>query len=168
MLLSVLYVILIVAANIFASLWMVPLPFGVKAPAGVFFFAPLFTLRDRIQIDRGTRWVYMLIAITAVLSWLMGVFVGLPLLARISLASVAAFIVSESLDTLLFTVVKRSFVQRSLISNLFSSVADSAIFITLAFGWNPRIILGQWIIKMIISSVMIPLLKPKAVHAPGA
>lgn len=161
MFLSIVYVVLMVAANVFASLWMVPLPFGLKVPAGVFFFAPLFTLRDRIQVDRGTRFVYALIGITAVLSWLAGTVVGLPLLARISLASVAAFIVSETLDTIVFTVVKRSFVQRSLISNTFSSLADSIIFITLAFGWNPPIILGQWIIKMIISSVMIPIVKPK-------
>jgi len=159
--LSLLYVILMVAANVFASLWMVPLPFGLKVPAGVFFFAPLFTLRDRIQVDRGSRWVYLLIAVTAVLSWLTGVFVGLPLLARISIASVAAFLVSESLDTVIFTVVKKSFVSRSLISNTFSSLADSILFITLAFGWNPRIILGQWVIKMVISSIMIPLMKPK-------
>jgi uncharacterized PurR-regulated membrane protein YhhQ (DUF165 family) len=161
MMLSVLYVVLMVAANVFASLWMVPLPFGLAVPAGVFFFAPLFTLRDRIQVDRGVRFVYLLIAITAVLSWLAGTLVGLPLLARISLASVAAFLVSETLDTVIFTTVKRSFVSRSLISNTFSSLADSSIFISLAFGFLPHLILGQYIVKMIVSTIMIPVVKPK-------
>lgn len=162
MLLVVLYVVLMVAANVFASLWMVPLPFGLAVPAGVFFFAPLFTLRDRIQVDRGVRFIYALILFTAVISWVAGLVVDLPLLARISLASVAAFAVSESLDTLVFTVVKRPFAQRALASNVVSTAADSVLFVTLAFGFQTRIIFGQWLVKMIISTIMIPLVKPRA------
>jgi queuosine precursor transporter len=160
--LSILYVILMVAANVFATLWMVPLPFGLAVPAGVFFFAPLFTLRDRIQVDRGLRWVYALIVVTALASWLTGWAAGSALLARISLASVAAFLVSELLDTFVFTALKRSFVTRVLVSNLISALFDSAIFITLAFGFLPHLILGQWIVKVLISAAVIPFVKPRA------
>jgi queuosine precursor transporter len=151
-----------VAANVFASLWMVPLAFGLAVPAGVFFFAPLFTLRDRIQVDRGVRHVYLLIAVTALASWLTGLVVGLPLLARISLASVAAFLISETLDTVVFSTLKKSFVTRALVSNVISSLFDSLVFVSLAFGFQPHIILGQWIVKIVISAAVIPLLKPKS------
>ncbi len=160
MTLSLLYLVLIVLANVFAALWQIPLPLGLMVPAGVFFFAPLFTLRDRIQVDRGVRWIYMLIGISAVVSWIAGSFMGAPLLARVAIASVVAFLVSETLDTIIFTVLKRSFTERALASNFFSAFVDSVIFIGVAFGVNWRLILGQWLVKLIISAVTIPLVKP--------
>ncbi len=156
-----------VAANVFASLWMIPLPFGTKAPAGVFFFAPIFTLRDRIQVDRGVRWIYLLIGVSAVVSWIAGSFMGAPLLARVAIASVVAFLVSETLDTIIFTVLKRSFTERALASNLFSAFVDSVIFIGVAFGVNWRLILGQWLVKLLISAVTIPLVKPRKILQEG-
>jgi hypothetical protein len=162
MALSLLYLVLIVLANVFAALWLVPLPFGLMVPAGVFFFAPLFTLRDRIQVDRGVKWIYLLIGVSAVVSWLAGSFMGAPLLARVAIASVVAFLVSETIDTIIFTVLRRSFTQRALISNLFSAFVDSLIFIGIAFGVNWRLILGQWIVKMLIAALMIPVVAPKS------
>lgn len=159
--LSVLYVVLIILANIFAALWRVPLPFGLMVTAGVFFFAPIFTIRDRIQVDRGVKWVYLLIGISALVSWLAGWVMGMPLLARISGASVAAFLVSETLDTMVFTVMRKSFTQRALISNFFSAFVDSLIFIGLAFGVVWPLIVGQWMVKMLIAAVIIPLVAPK-------
>jgi len=159
--LSLLYLVLIVLANIFAALWLIPLPFGLMVPAGVFFFAPLFTLRDRIQVDRGVKWVYGLIAVSAVVSWVAAWAMGLPLLARVAMASVAAFLFSETLDTVIFTMLRKSFTQRALFSNFFSSLVDSLIFIGFAFGVDWRLILGQWIVKMLIAGLIIPLLAPK-------
>jgi uncharacterized PurR-regulated membrane protein YhhQ (DUF165 family) len=159
---ALLYVTLIVLANIFASLWMIPLPFGLAVPAGVFFIAPLFTLRDRIQIEFGVGRVYTLIFITALVSWFSGYLTGLALLERISIASVVAFVVSETLDTVVFSAFKRSFVQRVLISNVISTLVDSTLFIGIAFGWQPQIIIGQWIVKMLISAAVIPMVKPKS------
>ena len=129
-------------------------------PAGVFFFAPIFTLRDRIQVDRGVKYVYALIVVSAVVSWLAGMLMGSPLLARISIASVIAFLISEGLDTLIFTVFKKSFAQRALMSNLFSSFVDSLLFISIAFGMQWQFILGQWIVKMVIAALVIPLVAP--------
>ncbi len=162
MILSALYVILMVLANVFAALFMVPLPFGLAVPAEVFFFAPLFTLRDRIQLDRGVRWVYALILVTALVSWLAGWLAGSSLLARISLAGVAAFLVSEFLDTYVFTALKRSFVTRVLVSNTISALVDSLIFITLAFGFLPHLIAGQWLVKVLVSALVIPLFQPRS------
>jgi uncharacterized PurR-regulated membrane protein YhhQ (DUF165 family) len=166
MALSLLYVVLIILANVFAALWRVPLPFGLMVPAGVFFFAPIFTLRDRIQVDRGVKWVYLLIAISAILSWFAGAFMGAPLLARVAIASVAAFLISETLDTVVFTMLmKRSFTERALASNFFSAFVDSLIFIGIAFGVVWPLILGQWLVKMIIAALMIPLVAPKRKRA---
>jgi uncharacterized PurR-regulated membrane protein YhhQ (DUF165 family) len=159
--LSLLYIVCIILANIFAALWQVPLPLGLMVPAGVFFFAPIFTLRDRIQVDRGVKWIYGLIAVSAIVSWLAGTLMGSSLLARISIASVLALLVSEGLDTLIFTVFKRSFVQRALLSNLVSSFADSLLFIWIAFGFQWNFIWGQWVIKILIAALMIPLVIPK-------
>lgn len=161
MALSLWYLVLIVLANVFAALWQVPLPFGLMVPAGVFFFGPLFTMRDRIQVDRGVKWIYLLIAVSAVVSWAAAFLMGAPLLAKVAVASVVAFLVSETLDTVIFTVLKRSFTQRALMSNFFSAFVDSLIFIAVAFGVNWRLILGQWIVKMVIAAIAIPLLAPK-------
>ena len=150
-----------VAANVIDRMWMVPLPFGFAVPAGVFFFAPLFTLRDRIQFDRGARYVYALIALTGVLGWLTGLATGLSLFARVSLAGLAAFVISEALETVVFSAINKPFVPRSLIANIIAALVDSIVFISLAFGFQSRIILGQWIIKIIISTLVIPLVKPK-------
>ena len=160
--LSLLYFGLIILANVLAALWRIPLPLGLMVPAGVFVFAPIFTLRDRIQFDRGAKYVYGLILVSAVVSWLAGTVMGSPLLARISIASVIALLVSESLDTIIFTVFKKSFVRGAVISNLFSSFVDSLLFISIAFGMNWRIILGQWLLKMIIAALIIPLVAPSA------
>jgi len=164
MALSLLYIALIILANVFAALWRIQLPFGLMVPAGVFVFAPIFTLRDRIQVDRGVKFVYALILISAVVSWLAGTVMGSPLLARISIASVIALLVSEGLDTLIFTVFKqRSFAQRALVSNFFSAFFDSWLFISIAFGMHWNIILGQWILKMLIAALIIPLVTPSTI-----
>lgn len=161
--LSVLYVVLIILANVFVAIFRpMALPFGLMVPAGVFFFAPIFTIRDRIQVDRGVKWVYLLIGMSALVSWLAGWVMGMPLLARIGGASVAAFLVSETLDTMVFTALKKiSFTQRALFSNFFSAFVDSLIFIGLAFGVVWPLILGQWMVKMLIAAVIIPLVAPK-------
>lgn len=162
MLYSALYVVLIILANVFVAQFKpVPLPFGLMVPAGVFFFAPIFTLRDRIQVERGVKWIYGLIVISAAISWVAGWILGSPLLARVSIASVVAFLFSESLDTLIFTVFKRSFTQRALVSNLFSSFLDSLLFIGIAFGLQWPFILGQWVVKMLIAALVIPLVAPR-------
>ena len=162
MLFSALYILLIILANVFVAQFPpIALPLGLMVPAGVFFFAPIFTLRDRIQVERGVKWIYGLILISAVVSWLAGWALGSPLLARVSIASVLAFVFSEALDTLVFTVFKRSFTQRALVSNLFSSFVDSFLFISIAFGMLWPFILGQWVVKMIIAAIVIPLVAPK-------
>ncbi|MFC2170712.1 VUT family protein [Calditrichota bacterium] len=159
--LSILYILLIIAANILASLWIVPLPFNLSVPAGVFLFAPIFTMRDRIQVDRGVRWIYGLILLAGVLSWLTGLATGSSLLSKISIAGFIAFLLSETLDTIIFTIFRKSFTIRALASNFVSALLDSALFIWIAFGWNTGTVLGLWILKIIIAGLVIPVLKPR-------
>ncbi|MBZ0264853.1 VUT family protein [bacterium] len=161
MYLSLLYIVLIVGANILASLWLLPLPFGMAVPAGVFLIAPIFTLRDRIQLDRGAKYVYILIFIGAIVSWLMGVLTDSHLLGRVAFAGVVAFVASESLDTMIFSYYKHSFVKRILVSNLFSTALDTILFIWIAFGWQTNLMTGQWILKMLLAAAVIPLIIPR-------
>ena len=157
---SVLYFVLIIGSNLLASQWIIHLPLNLSTPAGVFVFAPLFSLRDRIQYDRGLKWTLVLIFCSGLFSWILGAMVGLELLSRIAIASVVAFLCSEFLDTVIYFAIQESFVKRALVSNIVSSFIDSLIFITLAFGYDLSLISGQWIIKVCISTIIIPLIKP--------
>jgi uncharacterized PurR-regulated membrane protein YhhQ (DUF165 family) len=74
----------------------------------------------------------------------------------VALASTAAFFVSESLDWLLFRVLKRSFLSRVVWSNLVSCPVDSLIFVLLVFGPVWPAILGQAIIKYISGLMVLP------------
>lgn len=152
----VIYVGLIVLANLFGSLWILHLPFGISGPAGVFFIAPIFTLRDRIQLTKGVKYVYGLIVTGAVVSLLIGLLSGLHALERVAMAGLIAYVVSELMDTLIFSKMKQSIVKRILGSNVVSTALDSLLFITIGFGFIPMMIIGQWFLKMAVSTAVIP------------
>jgi len=75
---------------------------------------------------------------------------------HIALASVSAFLISEFIDWLIFTITKKDFIHRIWISNTVSTPIDSVVFVVLAFGWNWEAIYGQAIIKYISSLMVIP------------
>lgn len=152
MLYSFLYVAFIVLADVLAARWILPLPFGLSVPAGVFAIAPIFTLRDELHRERGARYVTVLIFIASALSYGASVLLGNALLGQVTLASVAAFLVSENADTLVYALLhKQTFMRRVLASNAVSTLLDSGIFITLAFGWLPGLIVGQYLFKMFLA-----------------
>lgn len=105
----------------------VPVGFGLMAPAGVYVVGLAFILRDALhEVDR--RLVVVAILAGAVLSLL----VADP---RLAWASGAAFLVSESLDMAVWVPLReRSYVAALLASNTVGIVADSALFLWLAFG----------------------------------
>lgn len=70
--------------------------------------------------------------------------------ARIAIASFISFVITGIVDTVVYqlAIKKRRFVKINL-SNLFSSLADSIAFPTIAFGvFMPVIILGQFLAKV--------------------
>lgn len=148
----VLYVGFIVLANILAANYIIPLFFGLVVPAGVFAVAPIFTIRDKIHQKYGYKKTFLLVILAAVLSYVLSVVTGSPILGKVTLASLLAFFVSESADTLIFQVmIQQSWMKKVIVSNLISCALDSVIFIWIAFGFSWSFILGQYIVKVLLS-----------------
>jgi uncharacterized PurR-regulated membrane protein YhhQ (DUF165 family) len=70
--------------------------------------------------------------------------VGPPdLVAKIALASCVAFLVAETVDWIRFETLSGPWREKAWISNAFSSPIDSAIFVSIAFGWSWEIVVAQ-------------------------
>jgi queuosine precursor transporter len=106
----------------------VPVGFGLMAPAGVYVVGIAFTLRDLLH-ETGGRWLVLgAIAIGAVLS----VLVATPALA---VASGVAFTVSEVADLLVYEPLRRKgWLGAVAASNAVGLVIDSIVFLVIAFG----------------------------------
>jgi len=162
--LVVLYFLFIVAADVVAARWLVPvLPWwGIVAPAGVLFVGPVLTIRDQLHDLLGTRDVIFLILEASLVSWMIGGLTNHGLLQAVSLASAIAFIASELLaDTGVYAALAgRPWLVRVLLSNLVSAPVDSVLFIGLAFGtfidlpfWTGwQLMLGQSVAKVVLGA----------------
>ena len=120
-------------ATIFAANWaittfgLVPVGFGLLAPAGVYFAGLAFTFRDLTQDSLGRRWTYFAIVVGAALSGLVS--------GPLALASGLAFLTSETADLLVYTPLReRRWLLAIAASNIVGLVVDSALFLWLAFG----------------------------------
>ena len=158
-----LYLTIIVVSNVITA--MVP-PFSLfdgtlLIPTGSIFVGVTFILRDFVQIKHGKRITYVIIAIasglSAAISWIVGD------TAFIATASVIAFLVSESIDTEIFSRLKKSFVWRIAVSGVIGGIADSMVFVVLGLSpigaamisWNqvPYAILGQMLAKTVVQPI---------------
>lgn len=140
-------------ATIFAANWaittfgLVPVGFGLLAPAGVYFAGLAFTFRDLTQDSLGRRWTYGAILIGAGLSG----FLSGPL----ALASGVAFLVSETLDLLVYTPLRaRRWLTAVAASNVVGLAVDSALFLWLAFG-SLDFLLGQIVGKAWVTALAV-------------
>lgn len=71
------------------------------------------------------------------------------IVARIALASCVAFAVAESFDAVVYQLVRfRPWIERANVSNFVGAALDSAIFVSIAFGWQWEIIFGQFCAKV--------------------
>lgn len=137
----VLYIFAIWFANfLIVRYGLVPVGFGLLAPAGVYVVGLSFTLRDVVQDQLGKSRVVAAILVGAAVSALVS-----PALA---LASGVAFLLSEFADFAVYTPLRdrgRPYVAL-LVSNSLGLVLDSLIFLQLAFGstdYAPGQILGK-------------------------
>lgn len=120
------YIISILVLNLaFSYVPMVDLGFGLFSPMAILAGA-VFVLRDFAQREVG-HWVLAGMVAGALLSFMLAD----PFVAY---ASVAAFVISELADWLLYTVTKKPFHQRVLISSLLSTPVDTAVFLLLIDG----------------------------------
>lgn len=155
------YVVSIFLANLAVSYFGIIELFGLKFPAGALFIGLCFTFRDLVQNDFGHKvWWFMLASM--VVSTLSGVVLShLPIpMWKVALASGVAFLVSEAIDWFVYTITKLNLEYRVVISNIFSGLADSALFVGIAFGawgWLPPVY-GQFIVKYLSGLLVIPLI----------
>lgn len=127
-----LYLILFIA-TIFGANWaietygLVPVGPDLIAPAGVYFAGLAFTFRDLAQDRVGRLWIVGAIVVGALISGLVS--------TKFAMASGVAFLVSELLDFAVYTPLRRrNWIGAVVASNIVGLVADSIVFLTLAFG----------------------------------
>lgn len=134
--LSALFVGLAVFANWLASKYVVAVPLTADlAPAGVFCIGAALVLRDWIQQLAGLAWTLALVVLGGAASYLIGDAAGWTSLRKIAVASLIAFIVSETAEAVVFTPLRnRSLTAGVLASGLVGNALDSWLFLTLAFG----------------------------------
>jgi queuosine precursor transporter len=130
----------------------VPVGFGLRAPAAVYLVGLAFTLRDLLQEWAGRRFVVVGILCGALLSFL----VASPGLA---LASGTAFLLSETIDFAVYTPLRDRgrFLEAVALSNTAGLVLDSVVFLQLAFG-SLEFLPGQVLGKAIMTVAALPLL----------
>ncbi len=120
--------------TIFGANWalttfgIVPVGFGLYAPAGVYFAGLAFTMRDLTQDALGKRAVIAAILLGAACSAIVS--------PRFAVASATAFLVSEALDFAVYTPLRERgrWLTGVAASNAVGLVFDSALFLWLAFG----------------------------------
>jgi queuosine precursor transporter len=150
-LLIVSYIATIPAANWLIGHWgtvcvpngpcLLPIFPGIMAPSGVLMIGAALVLRDLVQRRSGVLVSLACVMIGAALS----AFIAPPALA---LASGAAFAFSELVDFAVYTpVARRSFLLAILLSCSAGALADSALFLWLAFG-SLAFIGGQFVGKL--------------------
>jgi uncharacterized PurR-regulated membrane protein YhhQ (DUF165 family) len=146
-LLAACYVGLAILANWLASRYVVSVGFGRVAPAGVFCIGAVLVLRDWLQQLRGLAWTMPLVYLAGVVSWAVAEVAGWTALERVALASLAAFTVSETLEAVVFTPLRRRNLTLGVaLSATAGNAVDSALFLAVAFG-SQAFFLGQFIGK---------------------
>lgn len=150
-----LLVLVYLAAIVAATLSIVH--FGPEASIyNAFFLIGLnLTTRDKLHDLWGVhrlRNMVLLIMAGSIISYLAVIVLGVgppDIVARIALASCVAFAVAESCDAFLYQSIRnRPWLERANTSNLLGAFLDSAIFVSIAFGWTWEIIFLQMCAKI--------------------
>jgi uncharacterized PurR-regulated membrane protein YhhQ (DUF165 family) len=148
---AVLFVATVIAANYLVThVGVVPVGFGLMAPAGVYVVGLAFTLRDIVQDTLG-RWA-------VVGAIVVGALVSVLISPALAVASATAFLLSELADFGIYTPLRendRPYVA-VVLSNTAGLVIDSAVFLWLAFG-SLEFFPGQVVGKAWMTLLALPL-----------
>lgn len=137
----------------------VPIGFGLEAPAGVFAVGLAFTLRDIVHRTLG-RWPVLacILAGCAIAYWIGGNAQIPGGYVAIAVASALAFLFSETADLAVYTPLEhRTFLGAVTASNVAGAIVDSALFLWLAFG-SLEFLTGQVVGKLWMTVGALPLL----------
>lgn len=149
-------------------------------PGAIFLYSLTFTLRDAVHTVGGWKvakslvWAGLAANLLLALYGILVTVLPKPVwfndtaytqvfgtTVRVVFASLIAYGISTWLDALIFERMKQSIAARVLTSNLVSTTLDTVIFITLAFAGTGapllNLMIGQVVIKMVVSTVLIPL-----------
>jgi uncharacterized PurR-regulated membrane protein YhhQ (DUF165 family) len=145
------YIAVIVLANwAISAFGVVPVGFGLIAPAGVYFAGLAFTLRDLVQEQLGRLWTVVAIVAGAAVSALIS--------PQFALASGLAFLLSELADFAVYTPLRqRHWLAAVTLSNTVGLIVDSALFLSLAFG-SLEFLAGQVVGKLWMTVLAVVLL----------
>ena len=138
---SISYIFLIVLVNwLFTVTPLVPI-LGTMFPPVSLLVGLIFVLRDFAQKEIGHR-VIIAMLVGAVLSY----FMSDPYVA---IASLVAFLISESADWAIYTWTKKPLAQRILISSVISTPIDSAVFLAIIGHFSILAVVLMTLSKMI-------------------
>lgn len=134
--LSLAYVALVVVANWLASRYTITVPGTTYlAPAGVLCIGGVLVIRDWLQQLAGLYRSLVLMVIAGSASYLIGVGAGWTSLQKIAVASLVAFLASETVEAVIFTPLSRKRLSLAVaLSATVGNALDSALFLWLAFG----------------------------------
>ncbi len=157
---AVLFVSTVWFANwLLARYGVVPIGFGLSAPAGVFAIGLALTLRDIVHRTLGRAVVVGCILAGCLLAYLVEANAQIPGgHVEIAAASAIAFLFSETADLAVYgPLAEKSFLGAVAASNTVGAVVDSALFLWLAFG-SLAFIEGQIVGKLLMTAAALPLL----------
>jgi uncharacterized PurR-regulated membrane protein YhhQ (DUF165 family) len=155
---AVLFVATVWFANwLLARYGVVPIGFGLHAPAGVFAVGLAFTLRDVVHRTLGRAAVMVCIGAGCLLAYFIEANAQIPGgHVSIAVASAIAFLFSETADMAVYTPLEEeSFVAAVAASNVVGALVDSALFLWLAFG-SLSLIEGQVVGKLLMTAAALP------------
>ena len=149
-LIAAMYVLVIVVANWSIQKWgIVSIGFGLMAPAGVYFAGLAFSLRDALHEVSDKYWIIGAIIVGAIVSYVIedG--------GKIAIASGSAFLLSELADFAVYSPLRdRGKIRALFASNVVGLVADSILFLYLAFG-ALEFLSGQVVAKAYMTGAVI-------------
>ena len=135
------YIILIVLVNWgFTVVPLIPI-LGEMLPPMSLAVGLIFVLRDFAQREIGHKVIGAML-----IGGLLSYFMADPFVA---IASVTAFLISESADWAVYTWTKKPFAQRILISSIVSTPIDSAVFLAMIGHFSILAVVLMTISKMI-------------------
>lgn len=157
----ILYLLAIIAANVITARF-APVKLGVFIiPWGTLLIGCTFILRDLVQNKLGRTRTYIVIVSALVLSAVSSYLLGDTL--WIVFASAISFLVSESMDTEIYTRLHTSMSAKILFSGIVSGLFDSSIFVIVGLSpiganfvpWDLvwMAILGQMMVKTAIQFI---------------
>ncbi len=165
--LAVVYVGLVVLANWLASRYVITVPFtDYLAPAGVLCIGAVLVMRDWIQQLANLRLSMLLVLVAGGLSYLVAELAGWTDLRKIAVASVVAFLASETLEALIFTPLRRRWLTLGVaLSATAGNALDSFLFLAIAFG-SQAFFAGQFVGKLEMIAVGVALTAARRYAAP--